>query len=258
MSIYVKSGGVWQLPRWIYVKSGGTWVLPRNIYVNSGGVWKKEYSVITLVGTNLNVNCAALFGTDALTAVLINNGIIGSAGTGSPGLDATGMNGNSTLYVINNGYIVGMGGTGGPGGGGGGSNGGNGGDAISMHCSLLLDNFGVIGGGGGGGAGGPTWPGHFGVSGAGGGGGAGQNVGIGGGGTELQNNGGNGTLTSGGGGGGGHCAAANGGNLGLGGGNSGSCDAQPGATGGGAGAAIRLNGFSITYRTAGAIYGTVS
>ena len=61
----------------------------------------------------------------------------------------------SVITIINNGYIVGAGGTGGKGGGyyGGWTNGTTGGDAVYLQLYARIYNYGIIGGGGGGGGG---------------------------------------------------------------------------------------------------------
>lgn len=86
--------------------------------------------------------------------VTVNSGIyLWSSGTGTPGFYITGRTGGDTLTLVNNGYIIGMGGQ------GAGSNSGTvvaavgGGPALSLGCSLTIQNNGYIAGGGGGGGG---------------------------------------------------------------------------------------------------------
>ena len=88
--------------------------------------------------------------------ITINGGVVISASsTGSAGLTVSGSYPNG-LSIINNGYILGMGGGGGSGGAGGagGSAGASGGTALSVSTYFTMTNNGIIAGGGGGGGGG--------------------------------------------------------------------------------------------------------
>ena len=129
-----------------------------NIFSNKGGTYIAGKSDIT---------------------VTVNSGIkVGSTSTSTVAMDTgTGWTTGDTITIVNNGYIVGMGGAGGAGsaGGAGNTNGGAGGDALLLQYATSINNTnGVIGGGGGGG-GGAIW----GNPGAGnGGGGAGYNPGT--------------------------------------------------------------------------------
>ncbi|MBB5271545.1 hypothetical protein [Quisquiliibacterium transsilvanicum] len=151
--------------------------------------------VISSNQTNLNLRNAALSaGWDGLAplVVTINSGVyISSNSTGTPALTVSGSF-PSGVALVNNGFIVGMGGAGGAGNGlaygyysdaysnyraadgtnFGGSNGSPGGPALSVSSPISITNNGTIGGGGGGGGGGN---GRFGtssdISGSGGGGG---------------------------------------------------------------------------------------
>lgn len=96
--------------------------------------------------------------------VTINSGVyVSSSSTGVYALDvdaswATG----DTVTIVNNGFIIGMGGNGGSGRsisgttGSGGSSGAPGGPALRAQRPIILLNYGTIGGGGGGGAGGAS------------------------------------------------------------------------------------------------------
>lgn len=89
-------------------------------------------------------------------ASIVNNAIIGSSNTESPGMNISNqfLSGD-LLELINTNYIVGKGGTGG--GSSGNSNGfpgGKGGNALVTSFSISVTNNGTIGGGGGGGGGG--------------------------------------------------------------------------------------------------------
>ena len=85
----------------------------------------------------------------------INSGVyLTSNSTGTPGLIVTGSFPGG-LDLINNGYIVGMGGNGGSGGSsGGGGSGGSGGTGLAVSTGVTITNNGTIAGGGGGGGGG--------------------------------------------------------------------------------------------------------
>lgn len=83
---------------------------------------------------------------------VVNNAIISSNTTSSPALTINGSYANG-LSVINNGYIVGMGGVGGSPD----QAGQAGGDALAVSTSFSFTNNGVIAGGGGGGGAGLPW-----------------------------------------------------------------------------------------------------
>jgi hypothetical protein len=126
----------------------------------------KNYNVMTAVTSALGYTPTG----PVDVRLTVNSGVI--VGSTSPGtvnstvqdivlltrnyaLDASSLPVGSTLYLINNGYIVGAGGQGG--GDGTESNfaeGFPGGDAIRVSGYTALENYGIIGGGGGGGAGG--------------------------------------------------------------------------------------------------------
>ena len=105
--------------------------------------------------------------TTPLQATVDSGVYISSNSTGTPALTVTGsFPGGVTL--VNNGFIVGMGGAGGKGAGAGtvdgaqgsapslvaGSSGSSGGLALSISTAVIINNAGTIGGGGGGGGGG--------------------------------------------------------------------------------------------------------
>jgi hypothetical protein len=96
-----------------------------------------------------NASAAVVATIDA--AVYIN-----STSTGTPALTVTGSFPNG-VELINNGYILGMGGAGGNGGtvfGASAAAGSGGGTALSVSVAVTVDNTGTIAGGGGGGGGG--------------------------------------------------------------------------------------------------------
>ena len=134
----------------------GAIVMPTNFY------GKANQFSLTISSDTTNANLASLAtaagwnGTSALVAT-INNGIVVSANsTGTPGLTVSGSFPGG-VSIINNGFIVGMGGRGGNGqpGGGGGSAGSAGGTALSVSSAVSITNNGTVAGGGGGGGGGP-------------------------------------------------------------------------------------------------------
>jgi hypothetical protein len=223
--------------------------------------------------------------------ITVNNGVyLYSTSTATPALTISGATAGDTITLVNNGFIMGMGGN------GGGNNintpiaGSPGGPAISLGFNTTIDNTNAsayIGGGGGGGTGGNTS--NCAGGGAGGGrGGNGFNTTGGAGGSPGQT-GGAGTGTggqgggaggggainaseglSGGGGGGGRIFPGTGGSVGGGSANnagsgnggggwgaqggSGSGSAQPG------GKAVNLNGYTVTWVAGNTtrVYGVVS
>jgi YD repeat-containing protein len=187
---------------------------------------------------NYNLRAAAVAaGWDQVkplkATVTINSAVVISASSTSNYAFDTGASfpAGSTLTLINNGYIIGMGGAGGSGGRGvpdtsseDGHPGFAGGPAFRAQHSIAVTNNGTIGGGGGGGGGGGSGDEGL-VSGGGGGGGRSGRANAAGG----WNGGGTGTYSSAGGGAAGGCAEAGGGYC---------WDASgPGAAGGGWGSA---------------------
>ena len=116
---------------------------------------------ITTNQTNLNIRTYAVNngwnGSDAV-AITINSGVVISGNTAGDSTAACTISGSfpNGVSLINNGIIIGRGGTGGNGGNGGtGGAGGSGGTALSVSVNAMVDNNGsLIGGGGGGGGGG--------------------------------------------------------------------------------------------------------
>jgi hypothetical protein len=112
--------------------------------------------------TNANLRTLALNagwnGTTKVAATIASGVFCSSNSTGTPGLTVNGSFPGG-VELINNGFIVGMGGAGGRGtdgvsGGANGTNGSVGGLALSVSSAITINNAGTIGGGGGGGAGG--------------------------------------------------------------------------------------------------------
>ena len=126
------------------------------------------------------INAGANISGTFIVNVIIN-AIVYSNSTSTAAFDTGALTGGS-VYITNNNYIVGKGGTGGTGSIGGngqrGTNGGAGGLAFLTQTTTYFTNNGVIGGGGGGGGGGAG--GDGGAEGFGGGGGGGAGYGVGG------------------------------------------------------------------------------
>lgn len=201
----------------------------------------------------------------------INSGIyVGSSSTAGIALDVdTSWNAGDKITIVNNGFIVGRGGTGGNGGGyiNAGINAGlsAGGPALRVQRAVSISNAGTIGGGGGGGGGG-AWGGYVtigdgGYSNGGGGGGGGQGYSGGGagsgGGASVPGNGGSsgnpGTSSGPGtGGSGGSFASAPGGSGGTG----GTLGAASGAAGGNCTTAG--SNANITWISTGTRLGTIA
>ena len=144
----------------------GVGASPATIAITNLSGKSNTYSVtISSDQTNLNLRSYAVSaGWNQTTNLIatINSGIYVSANsTGTPGLT---INGSfpAGVSLINNGYIIGMGGDGGNGGGSDVSNyypgtpGGGGGGALSVSSAVSITNNGTIGGGGGGGGGAQT------------------------------------------------------------------------------------------------------
>jgi hypothetical protein len=127
------------------------------------GYGKSNEYAFTIASNQLNANLRTLAiaaGWDQTTKLIatINSAVyVYSNSTGTPALTVSGSFPNG-VTLINNGYVVGMGGDGNQGSCGtcpGGGNGGSGGTALSVSSAVTIDNAsGVIAGGGGGGGGG--------------------------------------------------------------------------------------------------------
>ena len=223
----------------------------RTLAVNAG--WNQSSKVIATIGSGVYIS---------------------SNSTGTPGLTVNGSFPGG-VDLINNGFIIGMGGAGGAGGAFSpsyGQQGAGGGLALSVSVAVTVTNNGTIGGGGGGGGGGGVFAflnvftftyTYFGGGGGGGGrtgatnssGGAGGNPG-----TNPGPAGGAGT--SGGGGAGGDAvndggAGGNWGSAGSAGAGTASASSGVGAAGGAAGAAISGNS-NITYVATGTRLGAIT
>ncbi len=141
---------------------GATTYRDVNVQYATGFVFNQTISVNT---SNYNLRAAAVAaGWDQVVRLLanvtINAGVyVYSPSTANYAFDTgTGFTAGSTLVLINNGYIVGMGGAGGRGGAGdytpAAVPGSAGGPALRAQNAIFLTNNGTIGGGGGGGGGG--------------------------------------------------------------------------------------------------------
>lgn len=227
-----------------------------NVYSNRGGTYEAGNSIITLT---------------------INSGIyVGSSSSGANALTIpTDFHADDQIFIINNGVIIGAGGSGGPGAGpsgAGGSNGaagGPGGVAILASRAVTITNNGTVAGGGGGGGGASKRyvSGYFSywVNGNGGGGGAGYGAGGGGagGGSSYYGPataGSAGSKTGGGAGGTAFSyspAGGNGGGPGAGGSSGGGASGNSGGGGGAAGNYANGNS-NITWAATGTRLGGVS
>lgn len=220
--------------------------VPSGAISMSDGYGKANQFAFTISSNQTNANLATLAtaagwnGTSKVIAT-INSGIYCSSNsTGTPGLTVSGSFPGG-VELVNNGYIIGMGGAGGIGGGIStntliaGSAGSSGGLALSVASAVSITNNGTIGGGGGGGGGGQggqLFDGKAGYNLGGGGGGGGRS------GATNSSGGAGGTASgfvsaSGGAGGAGTSASAGGGGAG---GNPGYGRGGNGGSGGGWGA----------------------
>lgn len=249
-----------------------------------------EYNV-TISSNQINANLRTIAinaGWNGINTLIvtINAGVyVYSNSTATPALTISGSFPNG-LNLINNGYVVGMGGAGNQGAaatGSGGGNGFSGGTALSVSSAVTINNAsGVIaGGGGGGGGGGSFQENDFGWAGGGGGGGQSSFVdsaaGSAGGGTFNQRSrdpapGTVGTLSAAGSGGIGAAApnaqyyagyGGNGGSWGSAGSTGQAANGVPGGptqspgTGGAGGAAVSGNS-NVTWTNTGTRYGGIS
>jgi len=262
----------------------GVITMPTNFYGKSN-----EYA-FTIASNQLNADLRTLAiaagwnQTTKLIATINASVYVYSNSTATPALTVSGSFPNG-VTLINNGYIVGMGGSGGYGAGAvspSGENGLNGGTGLSVSSATTINNAsGVIaGGGGGGGGGGSFQEGDPPYGWAGGGGGGGQSgltnsaAGAAGTGTIYQRSrdsaaGTAGTVSAAGSGGIGAAApfgqeagpGGGGGSWGVNGATGGlanpSFPTQPPGSGGTAGAAVSGNSF-ITWTNIGTRYGSVS
>jgi hypothetical protein len=230
----------------------------RRIYLVTLNTGKSDFNLYTHVGSPSGVVCDV--------TVNINSGIVVySTSTSTPAFTTgSGWGSTTTIAIINNGYILGIGGAGGAGSTIAGNAGNSGGNALSLTNNVTITNASgfIYSGGGGGGGGGGSFHSSFGTSAQGGGGGGGQGYSNSSGGSP---NGGTGTNAGAGAGGGGGTASSGGeaptlwygGTGGAGGayatagsgGASGSAGTTnyAGGAAGAAGLAVQLNSYSITF-----------
>ena len=228
----------------------------RTLAVNAG--WNQSSKVIATIGSGVYIS---------------------SNSTGTPGLTVNGSFPGG-VDLINNGFIIGMGGAGGAGSNAGsnGVAGGGGGLALSVSVAVTVTNNGTIGGGGGGGGGGGAWqsapipPFFISTYGGGGGGGGGRTGatnssggagGAGGAGVAAGNAGGAGTSGGGGAGGTPNSATPSAGAGGAGGGwgsaGAGGTTSNFFSAGGGGAAGAAISGNSnITYVATGTRLGAIT
>ena len=119
----------------------------------SNGYGKANQFAFTISSNQTNANLATLAtnagwnGSSKVVATIGSGVYISSNSTGTPALTVNGSFAGG-VELINNGYIVGMGGNGGSANSGSGSTGGT---ALSVFTVISITNNGTIGGGGGGG-----------------------------------------------------------------------------------------------------------
>lgn len=141
-----------------YIKTpDNLWTKPKKVYVKiNPSVWAEVWPGIyyyTHGGLAYNMNMHAAFGypSDPATYVFTNNGTIGSLSTDVASLVTGGFPAGSTVILVNNGRIQGMGGAGAE------FNGdtsfipaGYGGPALDCNVGIEIQNYAQIWGGGGG------------------------------------------------------------------------------------------------------------
>lgn len=212
-----------------------------------------DYNIFTEVGSP----------TDPVNVVLTieENVVVGSSDVTQPALNTGSLPVGSTVEIINNGVVVGMGGYGGDAVWNACQTGQDGGTALSISLPVTITNNGIIGGGGGGGGAHTHYGYYYPKIGYGGGGGAGSQVGPAGllGPTiEEKYPGHAGSLYT-----GGVCARAAdgcrgfGGDLGQAGDHGGGSDSVCNSPGGSAGNAVTTNGHAITWTNQGDVRGSI-
>ena len=243
---------------------------------------KSSQFAFTISSNQTNANLRSLAVTagwnqSSKVVATIGSGVyVSSNSTGTPGLTINGSFPGG-VELVNNGFIIGMGGAGGRGGNyvptseTYGVSGSSGGLALSVSTAVTITNNGTIGGGGGGGGGGGSGytESKIAVSGGGGGGGGGRsnpasNSSGGNGGFGYQGNGGAGnpgtTSSAGSGGGGGAAAAGAGGAGGSWGasGSNGTAGSNAGPGGGGSGGGSVSGNGNVTWVATGTRLGALS
>ena len=245
--------------------------VPSGAISMSNGYGKSNQFAFTISSNQTNANLRTLAlnagwpGTSKVVAT-INSGVyVSSNSTGTPALTVNGSFPGG-VELINNGFIIGMGGGGGSAyiGFGPGTVGSAGGLALSVSSAITINNgSGTIGGGGGGGGGANAqYDGYTGVTGPGGGGGrSGAAANSAGGTGYFAPNGGAGTVSAPGAGGvNGVVSGGSGGQWGASGGASNTPPPAPWGTSraGGAGGAAISGNANITYIATGTRLGAIS
>lgn len=274
MSEFYRGGG-------LVPDSAGNSAVPASGAINVGGFYNaanRAAIALTIasntqnydVYSNASPSPSYSSGTSDITVTINSGVVVGSSSTGSYAMSVPNAFGaGDTVTIVNNGTVIGRGGSGGAGGRGVpltfGGGGGSGGNALYVNRATIFTNNGTLSGGGGGGGGGsgnaaggsPKTP-SQGYGGGGGGGGAGYSGGSGGAGGPGPNfpgsPGGSGTTTSGGGGGpqpGGFPGRAGGGQ-----GANGSTG--PGAGSGGTRGYYLVGSSNVTFPATGTRLGLVS
>lgn len=180
MTLYVRNASVWVTPKQIYRNNAGTWQQVQKVYARNAGVWTLQYVNVVISANTSDYNLYTALGsptTPVTVYATINTAVEITASTTSTYAFTVGsFPAGSKIYLVNNGYIVGKGGT-----GLGKSSTfyfglpipatANGGPALNANFAISIDNTNgtVGGGGGGGGAGGAPFCGDCSCSGCGGG-----------------------------------------------------------------------------------------
>lgn len=250
--------------------SGTTIIMPTNFYGKSNSVAINLVIASDTQGydvwANVSGNPSYVAGKTNVT-VTVNPGVnVGASSTGSYAmLVPSSFNPGDNVTIVNNGYIIGAGGSGGPGGSQtpvkAGTPGNPGGNALYVNRPTTITNNNLIGsGGGGGGGGGEQASGRLLYSGSGGGGGGGYTGGSGGSAGSAPSGGGSpgspGSTSGGGSGGGGPSPGGPGGYFGSG-GSAGSGSFRSPGSGGGTGNYIVGNAF-VTWPATGTRLGNVA
>lgn len=172
MPAFIKDAGIWKQIKAAFIKDAGSWKQVGTVFIKDSGTWKPCPIGIELLisadTTDYNIKAQAVAtGWDGITptqiTVTVQSGIYVSASTVSTyAMDTgSGFPVGTTITLVNNGFILGLGGAGGAGGSvsstgiisppGSGQTGGN---ALRAQYAITIFNYGTIAGGGNGGGGG--------------------------------------------------------------------------------------------------------
>lgn len=196
--LWTNVAGTWKTVTDSYVNVGGTWKTVKQIWVKSSGTWRLAfgYQELIITSNTTHYDVFSALGSPAypvyVEVTIDTDIVVSSTSTSTPAFDTGAMPAGSRITIINNGYIIGMGGKGGDGadhvwtvqGGCAGTvaeDGFVGGDALNLQLDTIIDNTnGYVFGGGGGAGGGNHGSFAYSTTSAGGGGGGGAGGGAGG------------------------------------------------------------------------------